>query len=78
MVAGLSPLTALQQLTHLDLAYTNITDSGVHSLKHLTNLLDLNLDSCNITDRCTSCLVIQILNFAAIEMGPSKSIGFVV
>ena len=45
-------MTGLQQLTQLDLAYTNITDSGVHSLQHLTNLLDLNLDSCSITDRC--------------------------
>ncbi len=50
--AGLLHLTGLQQLTQLDLAYTNITDSCVHSLQHLTTLLDLNLDSCNITDRC--------------------------
>ncbi len=49
--AGLMHLTGLQQLTQLDLAYTNITDSCVHSLQHLTTLLDLNLDSCNITDR---------------------------
>ena len=52
--AGVSHLTGLQQLTQLDLAYTNITDSCVHSLQHLTTLLDLNLDSCNITDRCAA------------------------
>ena len=48
---GLAHLTGLQHLTQLDLAYTNVTDSGVDSLQHLTSLLDLNLDSCNITDR---------------------------
>ena len=57
-------MTGLQQLTQLDLAYTNITDSGVHSLQHLTNLLDLNLDSCNITDRCASCIVMLMLEFS--------------
>lgn len=51
MLAGLLHLTGLQRLTQLNLAYTNITDSAVHSLQHLTTLLDLNLDSCNITDR---------------------------
>ena len=49
--AGVAHLTALQQLTQLSLAYTAVTDSGMCSLQRLTSLLDLNLDSCNITDR---------------------------
>lgn len=49
--AGLAHLTGLQHLTQLNLAYTAITDSGLGSVQCLTSLLDLNLDSCNITDR---------------------------
>ncbi len=63
--AGLLHLTGLQQLTQLDLAYTNITDSCVHSLQHLTTLLDLNLDSCNITDRCAK----EIFTLMALSYG---------
>ena len=49
--AGVAHLTALQQLTQLSLAYSAVTDSGMCSLQRLTSLLDLNLDSCNITER---------------------------
>ena len=51
MPAGVAHLSKLQQLTQLDLAYTTVTDASVSNLQQLTSLIDLNLDSCSLTDR---------------------------
>ena len=54
VLTGLTYLVGLQKLTQLDLAYVSLSDAGITSLQQLTSLIDLNLDNCNLTDRCLS------------------------
>jgi internalin A len=48
--AGLKELSALKQLTELDLRKTQVTDEGLKELSALKQLTSVNLYATNVTD----------------------------
>lgn len=56
LITGIEHLAQLPALESLDLGYTGVGDSGVAALGAATGLTSLNLDSCNVSDRCVRLL----------------------
>lgn len=51
-ITGMEHLAQLPGLESLNLGYTGIGDRGLGALGAATRLTSLDLDSCNVSDRC--------------------------